>query len=154
MHFCWKSKGLITKKSIRLPSCHGIHSKLYHLCFKNVVRMICTRLMVSGRTACTLKGIKNLWFAQGFCDSATWGVKHGNIRVPCGFGGVRAPTFRSRGDFAQNVTIPALKCCSKWLAGQKLKGFAFHTIGNILKPIGLRNDSARVRPESGVHKHT
>ena len=67
-------------------------------------------------------------------------------------GGIRAPTFRSRGDFAQNVTIPALKCCSKWLAGQKLKGFAFHTIENILKAIGLRNDSARVRTESGMQK--
>jgi len=69
-------------------------------------------------------------------------------------GGVRAPTFSSRGDFAQNVTISALKCCSKWLAGQKMKGFAFHTIENILKTIGLRNDSARVRTESGMQKHT
>ena len=43
---------------MRLPSGHEIHSTRYNLCFKNVVRMICTRLMVSGRTACTLKGIQ------------------------------------------------------------------------------------------------
>ena len=84
--------------------------------------------------ACSIH-LQNHWIAQGSGVSATWVGPRKNIHNPCHIWWSLSPTCRNFVDFARNVTISALKHCSKWLPGQITFGEASGTIKIISKPL-------------------
>jgi len=103
--------------------------------------------------ACSIH-LQNHWIAQGSGVSATWVGPRKNIHNPCHIWWSLSPTCRNFVDFARNVTISALKHCSKWLPGQIKFGEASGTIKIISKTIGLRNVSAVHHTVGEDKKHT